>query len=100
MVDSAFRRAVMHELDVAYTVHGPDTPDHIIVSKSIWSDMKANNKFETLRSTDHIPERRLSAPGYMGMRVWHSRALDRRDKSALLMSEDVFKHFFDQAKDL
>jgi len=65
------------------------TPDHIIVSRAVWRDMKTKSRFEKIGSTD-IPKRRRQAFGFMGMRVWQSGALEKRNQDFLLVSEDVF----------
>lgn len=83
----------MGELDVVHEMTDGSTPDHIIVSRAVWRDMKTKSKFEKLNSTD-VPKRRRAAYGFMGMRVWPSAALDRRGKDALLLSEKVFRELF------
>jgi hypothetical protein len=92
------RGAVMDELDVVHERTDGSTPDHIIVSRAVWRDMKTHNRFEKIGSTS-IPKRRAQPPGFMGMRVWQSGALDRREKDALLLSEEVFDQLFPQSKD-
>jgi len=87
------RAAVMDEIDEVHKMTDGSTPDHIIVSEAIWRDMKTKKRFEKIGSTD-IPKRRRQAFGFMGMRVWKSGALDRRDKDALLLSEEVFASVF------
>lgn len=66
------------------------TPDHIIVSRAVWRDMKTRSRFEKIGSTD-IPKRRRQSFGFMGMRVWQSGALEKRNQDFLLVSEDVFE---------
>lgn len=65
------------------------TPDHIIVSRAVWRDMKTKSRFEKIGSTD-TPKRRRSPYGFMGMRVWQSGAVSRRNEDFLLVSEEVF----------
>lgn len=90
---SKFRQQVLAEIDWAHLECNGETPDHIIVAESIWSEMKEKNKFEKLKRND-ATIRRGASPGYVGMRVWHSAALDRRGKKALLLSEEMFKAIF------
>jgi len=88
-----FRSAVLDEIDDAYDERG-ETPDHIILSKETYDWLEQRSRFETLADKSN-PKR----PGYIGMRVWYSRALDERDKMALLISDEVFEHIVTRAED-
>ena len=89
----------MDELDVVNERADGSTTDHIIVSRAVWRDMEMHNRFEKIGSTDIPNRRRTEVYGFMGMRVWQSGALDRREKDALLLSEEVFDQLFQQSKD-
>lgn len=86
---ASLREGVLDAMDVGHRRSDGSTPDHIIVSNEIWCDMKAKNRFERLRYNDS-PKRRAVSTGYIGMRVWPSRALDDRGLDALLLSEEAF----------
>lgn len=77
---SDFRERLLDALNDSYEKYDGDTPDHIIVSESVYADLSAEN-------VDHFP---LSGEGYLGMTLWHSAALDERGKDALLLSDEVF----------
>lgn len=93
------RELVMDEVDDVYEETDGDTPDHIIVSKENWERMVRDNKFETLRRNAAPNRRTTSTPGYYGMRVWRSGAVDANGKDALLLSEEAFRRIFPRAKD-
>lgn len=84
---SGFRRRVMDALDACHEQTGGRTPDHIIVSESVYSGVRS----------EKLKERRpLSGEGFMGMTMWHSGALDERDKQALLLTDEVFDEHFNE----
>jgi len=85
----------MDEQDEAYDQFDGRTPDHIILSKEIYDQLDEKNRFETLK--ENYPPKR---PGYLGMKVWWSDALDSRDKAALLISDDVFQQIAPTVSDL
>lgn len=89
-----FRHAILNEQDAVYDSHDGEVPDHIIVSKEIYDWLDEANKFETLKDKSY-PKR----PGYLGMKVWWSKSLDRRDKAALLISDEVFEEIVTRAED-
>lgn len=89
-----FRKDVLDEQDRVYDEYDGLTPDHIIVSKEIYDQMREKRLFENLK--DNTPPKR---PGYIGMKVWWSRALDERDRTALLISNRVFEQIVPRAKD-
>ena len=89
-----FRLDVLHELDTVYEEFDGNTPDHIILSKEIYEQLKENRRFEQLKQNSN-PKR----PGYIGMKVWWSRALDKRDAAALLISDEVFEEIVTRAED-
>lgn len=89
---NTFRRSVMAELDEVYERTDGSTPDHMIVSEAVWTNMKRNSKLERLRESDFSGHNY----GYMGMVVWRSSTLDDRDKDALLLSSDVFERLLRQ----
>lgn len=95
---SRLRRAVMDSMDDYYETTDGSTPDHIIVSRAVWRDMKTRSRFEKLGSTD-IPKRRRESYGFMGMRVWQSAAVGRRNEDFLLVSEDVFERVMPTVRD-
>lgn len=84
----------MGEQDAAYDKFDGRTPDHIILSKEIYNQLDEANRFETLKDTSS-PKR----PGYLGMKVWWSKAIDRRDNAALLISDEVFDQIVTRAED-
>lgn len=90
----SLRASMLEEIDDVYVSTDGETPDHLIVSEATWQMMEDENKFETLADKSN-PKR----PGYLGMRVWYSRALDERDKIGLLMSERAFRAMAPKAKD-
>lgn len=89
-----FRADVLNEQDATYDEFDGRTPDHIILSKEIYDQMREANCFEKL--TPSAPPKR---PGYIGMKVWWSKAIDRRDTAALLISDEVFEQIVTQAED-
>ena len=90
-----FRREVLDEQDEAYEEYDGETPDHIIVSQEIYSQLEGWNRLELLADKSR-PKR----PGYIGMKVWYSRALDRRGKKALLVSDEVFNEIVTRTEDM
>lgn len=60
--------------------------DHIIVSERVWHEDLPGS----VREKDWQ---------YLGMNVWKSSVLDKRDKDALLMTDEVFNTIFLEAKD-
>lgn len=88
------REAVMTEQDNTHRLTDGDVPDHIIFSKEIYDWLDDNRGFENLRDKSY-PKR----PGYLGMKVWWSKALDERDKAALLISDEVFEQIVTRAED-
>lgn len=89
-----FRRAILQEQDDVWDAWGT-APDHIILSKEIYDWLDENNGLETLRDSSY-PQR----PGYLGMKVWWSTALDERDNAALLISDKVFDEIVTRAEDM
>lgn len=81
----SLRAEMLDEIDLTYDEWGGETPDHLIVSEKLWDKMKHGAKFETLS------ENKFNRPGYLGMQVWHSESLDKREKRALLMSSQAFE---------
>lgn len=59
--------------------------DHIIVSERVWHE--------------ELPAfvREKGWP-YLGMNIWKSSVLDKRDKDALLMTDEVFNTIFSEPK--
>lgn len=90
----SLRNDMLDELDVAHDMTDGKVPDHLIVSEEVWNRMEKNNSFETLADKSN-PKR----PGYLGMKVWYSNTLDRREKTALLLSEQAFRAIVPTAKD-
>lgn len=88
------RKEVLDEMDIVYSMTEGKVPDHLIVSETVWNEMEENSKFEQL-SDDSNPKR----PGFLGMRVWYSRALDERGAVGLLMSEQAFRAMVPKARD-
>lgn len=91
------RASMLDELDRAFELSDGDTPNHLIVSKEIWDRMEDGRKFEAL-SDDHRWSER-NRPGYLGMRVWYSKELDKRGKVGLLLSEQAFQTMVTKTKD-
>lgn len=89
-----FRREVLDEQDEVWEEYDGETPDHLIVSQEIYSELEGWNRLEPLSDKSH-PRR----PGYLGMKVWYSRALDERGKKALLISDEVFEQIVTRAED-
>lgn len=89
-----FRTAVLDEQDRVYEEYDGRTPDHIIVSQEIYHELDGWNRLEPL--ADNSPPKR---PGYVGMKVWYSRALDKREKVALLVSDEVFEELVTRTED-
>lgn len=84
----------MDEQDAAYDEFDGRTPSHIIVSKEIYDQMREKSRFEQLKPS--APPKR---PGYLGMKVWWSHALDERETAALLISDEVFEQIVTRAED-
>jgi len=89
-----FRRAVLDEQDRVWDENDGTVPDHIILSKEIYDWLDDANRFETLKDNSR-PKR----PGYLGMKVWWSKSLDKRDNAALLVSNEVFLQIVTRVED-
>lgn len=70
--------------DAAHRLSDGDTPDHIVLSEEMWNFLDETHKFEQLANDN------LSGKGFVGMNVWKSDVLDKRDKDALLLSTEAF----------
>jgi hypothetical protein len=89
-----FRLAVFDEQDKVWDEYDGSTPDHIILSKELYDWLDDGGRFEKLK--ENYPPKR---PGYLGMKVWWSLALDKKNKHALLVSNEVFQEIVTRTED-
>jgi hypothetical protein len=84
----------MDRQDAAYELTDGESPDHIILSESMWNFLDESHNFEQLKDTSGAKKE-----GFIGMKVWKCSSLEKHGKHALLLSESAFRHVAPLAKD-
>jgi hypothetical protein len=96
------RVAVMDAMDDFVERSDGSSPDHLLVSRPIWDEMRDSDRFERLRNPAS-PPRRLSQSGlpydhrygYFGMRVWPC-SMDEEEHDIVLVAEPLFSEAFNR----
>lgn len=78
-----FRQRVLEKQDAAFDKFG-DSPDHIVLSEEMYNFLDETHNFEQLQNSN-----KDTNTGFIGMTVWESKVLDKKDKQALLLSADA-----------
>lgn len=90
-----FRERVLDATDEWYDFTDGGAPDHIIVSESKYEDISVEQLRRGGRNSGHLD----TGDGYVGMVLWSSAALEKRDTEAIFLKDTDLRRLFPRAKD-